>query len=108
MLASPDSLTGQLDFIREHWAPYLGDDIKRILLAIDVLREEDVAIWMRFHPPGPDQFRHGPSWGSMGLRAMSTSASTNCAVAVTHTTIRPRSTSTKTSAPTKPGCPTWC
>jgi glycosidase len=68
MLASPDSLTGQLDFIRERWAPYLGEDIKRILLAIDVLREEDVAIWMRFHPPGPDQFRHGaPTWGSMGF-----------------------------------------
>jgi len=67
MLASPDSLIGQLDFIRERWAPFLGDDIKRILLAIDVLREEDLAIWMRFHPPGPDQFRHGPSWGSMGF-----------------------------------------
>jgi len=67
-LASPDSLIGQLDFIRERWAPYLGEDIKRILLAIDVLREEDLAIWMRFHPPGPDQFRHGaPTWGSMGF-----------------------------------------
>ncbi|HEY4381765.1 MAG TPA: alpha-amylase family glycosyl hydrolase [Acidobacteriaceae bacterium] len=67
-LASPDSLTGQLDFIREKWAPYLGDDLKRILLAIDVLREEDLAIWMRFHPPGPDDFRHGaPTWGSMGF-----------------------------------------
>jgi hypothetical protein len=68
MLASPDSLTGQLDFIREHWTPYLGEDIKRILLAIDVVREEDLAIWMRFHPPGPDQYRHGaPAWGSMGF-----------------------------------------
>jgi Alpha amylase, catalytic domain len=68
MLASPDSLTGQLDFIREKWAPYLGEDLKRILLAIDVLREEDLAIWMRFHPPGPDQYRHGaPEWGSMGF-----------------------------------------
>ena len=68
MLASPDSLIGQLDFIRERWAPYLGGDLKRILLAIDVLREEDLAIWMRFNPPGPDQFRHGvPSWGSMGF-----------------------------------------
>ena len=67
-LASPDSLIGQLDFIRERWAPYLGDDLKRILLAIDVLREEDLAIWMRFHPPGPDEFRHGaPTWGSMGF-----------------------------------------
>src|ERR1019366_4366336 len=40
ILASPDSLIGQLDFIREKWAPYLGDELKRILLAIDVLREE--------------------------------------------------------------------
>jgi hypothetical protein len=67
-LASPDSLIGQLDYIREMWAPYLGDELKRILLAIDVLREEDLAIWMRFHPPGPDQYRHGaPTWGSQGF-----------------------------------------
>jgi len=68
ILASPDSLTGQLEFIREKWAPYLGEGIRRILLAIDVLREEDLAIWLRFHPPGPDQFRHGaPKWGDMGF-----------------------------------------
>jgi glycosidase len=68
ILASPDSLTGQLEFIRERWAPYLGPDLRRILLAIDVLREEDIAIWMRFNPPGPDQFRHGsPTWGSQGF-----------------------------------------
>ncbi|HXE08985.1 MAG TPA: alpha-amylase family glycosyl hydrolase [Acidobacteriaceae bacterium] len=67
-LAAPDSLTGQLEYIREHWAPYIGDDLRRILLAIDVLREEDLAIWLRFHPPGPDQFRHGaPQWGDMGF-----------------------------------------
>ncbi len=60
MKASPDSLTGQLDFIREHWTPYLGEDLKRVLLAIDTLREEDLAIWMMFHPPGPDWHRHGP------------------------------------------------
>ncbi|MGD0796978.1 MAG: alpha-amylase family glycosyl hydrolase [Acidobacteriaceae bacterium] len=67
-LASPDSLTGQLDFIRERWAPFIGADLRRILLAIDVLREEDLAIWMRFNPPGPDQYRHGaPTWGSQGF-----------------------------------------
>ncbi len=52
MLASPDSLTGQLDYIREHWVKYLGEDVRRVLLAVDVLREEEIAIWMRFHPPG--------------------------------------------------------
>jgi glycosidase len=67
-LASPDSLIGQLDYIRERWAPYLGNALKRILLAVDVLREEELAIWMRFHPAGPDQFRHGaPTWGSQGF-----------------------------------------
>ena len=58
-LASPDSLTGQLDYIREHWAAVLGDDLNRVLLAIDVLREEEIAIWMRFHPAGPVHHRHG-------------------------------------------------
>jgi hypothetical protein len=68
ILASPDSLSGQLEFIRERWAPYLGDSVRRILLAIDTLREEELAIWMRFNPPGPDRFRHGaPTWGSMGF-----------------------------------------
>ena len=68
LLASPDSLTGQLDYIREHWPKYLGEDLRRVLLAIDILREEDLAIWMRFHPPGPDQYRHGaPGRGGEGF-----------------------------------------
>lgn len=68
MLASPESLTGQLEFIRENWSGYLGDDLRRILLAIDVLREEELAIWMRFHPPGPDRHRHGqPGHGGEGF-----------------------------------------
>ena len=29
MLASPDSLTGQLEFIRENWSQYLGDDLRQ-------------------------------------------------------------------------------
>ena len=68
LLASPDSLTGQLDYIREHWPKYLGEDLRRVLLAIDILREEDLAIWMRFHPPSPDQYRHGaPGRGGEGF-----------------------------------------
>jgi len=69
MLASPDSIAGQLEFIRERWSKYLAADLRRILLAIDVLREEDIAIWLRFHPPGPDWHRHGaPTWGTQGFR----------------------------------------
>ncbi|HTV04396.1 MAG TPA: alpha-amylase family glycosyl hydrolase [Acidobacteriaceae bacterium] len=68
MLASPESLTGQLEFIREKWAKHLGDDLRRLLLAIDVVREEDLAIWLRFHPPGPDWHRHAaPTWGMAGF-----------------------------------------
>jgi glycosidase len=52
-LASPDSLLGQLSFIRAKWADLLGDFFQRLLTALDVLKEEEIAIWMRFHPPGP-------------------------------------------------------
>ena len=68
MLAQPDSITGQLEYIREHWPEYLGDNLSHVLLAIGTLREEEIAIWMRFHPPGPDNFRHGaPGWGGEGF-----------------------------------------
>ena len=50
MQASPDSLSGQLSWIRENWAHYLGENLQKVLLAVDVLKEEEVAIWMRFHP----------------------------------------------------------
>ena len=68
MLASPESIAGQLEFIRENWAPFLGANVRRALLAIDTLREEDLAIWMRFNPPGPDRHRHGaPGRGGEGF-----------------------------------------
>jgi glycosidase len=49
-LASPDSLSGQIAYIVEHWADLIGASLSKLLLAIDVLKEEDIAIWMRFHP----------------------------------------------------------
>jgi len=66
-LASPDSITGQLDYIREHWVEYLGEDLKQVLLAIDVVREEDLAIWMRFHPAAPGRFEGQPGWEAHGF-----------------------------------------
>ncbi len=53
-LASPDSLSGQLAFIQKKWAAVLGSALDRLLLAMDVLKEEDIAIWMRFHPPSAE------------------------------------------------------
>src|ERR1700761_821838 len=63
-LASPDSLSGQLAYIIEHWAELIGDALAKLVLAIDVLKEEDVAIWMRFHPPDARAGRKNFPWAS--------------------------------------------
>lgn len=53
-LASPDSLEGQLDYIRQHWAPFLGERLAKImpqvLQTIDLLKEERKPGWGG--PPG--------------------------------------------------------
>lgn len=63
MRNAPDSLSGQLDYIRENWVPFLGEELKAVLLAVDVLKEEEIAIWMRFHPG-----IGGGGWGQDGKR----------------------------------------
>jgi len=55
-LASPDSLEGQLAYMRETWSDVIGEMIRRILVALDIFKEEELAIWMRFHPA--DQTAH--------------------------------------------------
>ncbi len=70
-LQRPDSLSDQLAFIRERWSAVVGGAaLRRLLLAIDVLKEEDVAIWMRFHPPSEAEARargrHGNPFQSGG------------------------------------------
>ncbi len=67
MLASPDSLTGQLAYIRENWVHYLGEDVRQVLLAMDLLKEEDIAIWMQFHPRSASHGRRDQGWGSEGF-----------------------------------------
>jgi hypothetical protein len=64
-LASPDSLAGQLAYIREKWTPLLREFMRRLLTAIDVLKEEEVAIWLRYHPP-VDPRHGGPGWDQRG------------------------------------------
>jgi glycosidase len=68
-LAAPGSLEGQLAFIRGKWASLLGDFIRRMIIALDVLKEEEAAIWMRFHPPGP-AFGGGQVHGDSGVAAI--------------------------------------
>jgi glycosidase len=48
---APTSLSEQLSLIRKLWRPLLGDSLDRILqVAGEILREEEVAIWMIFNP----------------------------------------------------------
>ncbi|MGE5322106.1 MAG: alpha-amylase family glycosyl hydrolase [Actinomycetota bacterium] len=68
-LASPESLEGQIAFIREQWAPLLGELFRKMLIAIDVLKEEEMAVWMRFHPPG-HHFGGAQTWGDSSAGAV--------------------------------------
>ncbi|MDD3948195.1 MAG: alpha-amylase family glycosyl hydrolase [Anaerolineaceae bacterium] len=52
-LVEPNSLTGQLEFIRKKWATFLGDFLLRLLGSLDLLAEEAKAKAM-FFGAGPD------------------------------------------------------
>jgi glycosidase len=62
-LRSPRSLSDQLEIIRTLWKPLIGDALERFLLmAGEILREEELAIWAQYNPPGT---RRGPQqWPS--------------------------------------------
>jgi glycosidase len=47
-LASPHSLWGQLDYIRSKWGYLLGEFLDRLLVTIDVIREEERGLFLRF------------------------------------------------------------
>jgi len=47
----PHSITGQLEYIRLHWASFLGEYIYRILSSLDLLKEENK--WSPGGGPGP-------------------------------------------------------
>ena len=47
-IAVPDSITGQLEYIREHWALLLGDYLYRLLSSLDLINEET-----KLHFSGP-------------------------------------------------------
>ncbi len=48
--AVPHSLTGQLEYIRTRWGLILGKDIYRLLSSLDLIKEDEKAIFMG---PGP-------------------------------------------------------
>jgi len=49
--SAPTSLRDQLDLLLKLWRPLLGDALDRHLsIAGEILREEELAIWMQFNP----------------------------------------------------------
>jgi glycosidase len=65
-LAEPDSLAGQLRYIRSRWGLVLTSFMDRLIVSLDVLHEDEVALWMRMHPtPGPAGATHGPGLGGI-------------------------------------------
>ena len=49
-IAVPNSLTGQLEYIRTHWADLLGRYLYRLLASLDLVKEEER---LHFFGPGP-------------------------------------------------------
>jgi glycosidase len=47
---APHSLTAQLEFIRQRWGPLLGKFLFRLLSSLDLIKEEEKAVFMG---PGP-------------------------------------------------------
>ena len=75
-LRAPGSLSAQLAIIRKLWGPLLGDALERLLLmAGEILREEELALWMMYHPHGgPRRMQGGitsesevPEFGSLAF-----------------------------------------
>ncbi len=65
-LAAPDSLADQLRYIRSRWGLVLTSFLDRLVISLDVMHEEEVALWMRTHPsPGPSGTTHGPGLGGL-------------------------------------------
>ncbi len=65
-VAVPDSLAGQLEYVRERWAELLGDLLERLLLGLDVLDEEARGRWARFHPTAGGAAGAGFGAGAFG------------------------------------------
>ena len=54
VIASPNSLKGQLDYIRQHWGSLLGEWLLRLLSGIDLIQEEEKPGWSgNFSGPPP-------------------------------------------------------
>ncbi|MGA2639883.1 MAG: alpha-amylase family glycosyl hydrolase [Spirochaetia bacterium] len=58
VLAAPDSLAGQLEYIRIRWGSLLGDLLLRLLTGIDLIREEEKLRFGTFTPGPPEVYEY--------------------------------------------------
>ena len=102
-VGSPHSLSDQLALIRRLWKPLLGDSLERFLLiAGEILHEEELAIWMQFNPPAAHAAEAPPRRQRPAAMALDRQPAPRCRFSA----IRP--TNTRSSRPTRPGCPPPC
>ena len=106
-VGAPRSLSDQLALIRKLWKPLLGDSLERFLLiAGEILHEEELAIWMQFNPAAAQaatQLRPQPGAAaraahSNGPRLSATPMFRSSAI---------RRTSTRSSSPDTAWMPTY-
>jgi glycosidase len=65
-IAAPDSLAAQLRYMRSRWGLVLTPFLDRLIVSLDVLHEEEVALWMRTHPStGAAGATVGPGLGGL-------------------------------------------
>ena len=57
-VASPDSLSGQLEYIRTRWGSLLGDLLLKLLTGIDLIREEEKLRFGGFTPGPPEVYEY--------------------------------------------------
>ena len=94
----------QLALIRRLWKPLLGDSLERFLLmAGEILREEELAIWMQLNPK-PSRRARPPS--ATGVQASSSGLRLSVIPRFRFSAIP--HTNTKSSRPTPRGCPARC
>lgn len=70
-IAVPHSLPGQLEYIRAHWADFLGSYLYRLLTGLDLIKEENK---FSFGGPGPVEvpvYRPGKGFGAGEAEAFS-------------------------------------
>src|SRR5208283_4947279 len=58
VIAAPDSLAGQLEYIRIRWGSLLGDLLLRLLTGIDLIREEEKLRFGTFTPGPPEVYEY--------------------------------------------------